>query len=330
MLLKGKGNIVKQKLFSGLTVLFVLLKHVGMGNYSIKDLERLSGVKAHTIRIWEQRYNIINPQRTDTNIRYYSDNDLRKLLNISLLNNFGYKISRIAQLTETEIHNEVKKVTEADQDADSQLAALTLTMIELDEERFEKLLASSILRIGFEATMSTIIFPFLERVGIMWMTGAINPAQEHFVTNMIRQKLIVAIDGQVNAANESENTFMLFSPEGEYHEIGLLFTNYLLRSRRKKTIYLGTSVPFFDLVDIYNVHHPKYIVCFITTTPNGEDLQQYIHDLSGNFPDSIVWFAGNQLQRDKFEFPPNAVLITGLQHAIEKINLISTATSSKN
>lgn len=301
-----------------------------MGNYSIKDLERLSGVKAHTIRIWEQRYNIINPQRTNTNIRYYSDDDLRKLLNISLLNQYGYKISRIASLTDAEISKEVKNVTEAEHDPDSQLAALTLCMIELDEQRFEKLLASSILRQGFEATMSSIIFPFLERVGIMWMTGAINPAQEHFVSNMIRQKLIVAIDGQINANADKDQTFLLFCPEGEFHEIGLLFTNYLLRSRQKKSIYLGASVPFKDLVNIYSIHNPKYLVSFVTTTPNGEELQQYIFDLSNNFPDSIIWLAGNQLRKEAFDLPENVVVLNDLRHAIEKIELISATASSKN
>lgn len=301
-----------------------------MGNYSIKDLERLSGVKAHTIRIWEQRYNIITPQRTNTNIRYYSDNDLRKLLNISLLNQYGYKISRIASLSDKEISKEVMKVTEAEHDPDSQLAALTICMIELDEHRFEKLLASCILRQGFETTMSSIIFPFLDRVGVMWMTGAINPAQEHFVSNMIRQKLIVAIDGQMNAVADSEQTFMLFCPEGEFHEIGLLFTNYLLRSRRKKSIYLGASVPFHDVVDIFNVHNPKYLFSYITTSPSGEELQQYIYDLSNSFPDSKIWLAGNQLKKEKFDLPQNVLVLTDLRHAIEKIELINATASSKN
>lgn len=301
-----------------------------MGNYSIKDLERLSGVKAHTIRIWEQRYNIINPQRTNTNIRYYSDSDLRKLLNISLLNNHGYKISKIAKLTDAEINTEVQHVTEAEQDADSQLAALTLTMIELDEERFEKLLASNILRQGFEVTMSSVIFPFLERVGVMWMTGAIKPAQEHFVSNIIRQKLIVAIDGQMNSAEGGDNTYMLFSPEGEFHEIGLLFMNYLIRARRKRSVYLGVNVPFQDIMDVYELHKPKYLVGFITATPSGEDLQQYIIDLSTTFPESKIWLAGSQFQREKFTIPGNVTILGGLQQAIDKIEMSSVSSAQNN
>lgn len=301
-----------------------------MGNYSIKDLERLSGVKAHTIRIWEQRYNIIHPQRTDTNIRFYSDPDLRKLLNISLLNNHGYKISKIAQFTDNEIYSEVEKVTEAHHDADNQLAALTLSMIELDEERFEKLLATNILRQGFEKTMSTLIFPFLERVGVMWMTGAISPAQEHFMSNMVRQKLIVAIDGQMNPLGGPENTFMLFCPEGEYHEIGLLFMNYLLRSRKRKAIYLGASVPFDDLAKIYEVHLPKYLVSFVTATPGGEELQQYIYNLSNSFPNCEIWLAGNQLLKETFDLPSNVIFLRGLQQAQAKLDEFRSSAVSAN
>lgn len=291
-----------------------------MGNYSIKDLERLSGVKAHTIRIWEQRYNIIQPQRTDTNIRFYCDNDLRKLLNISLLNNHGYKISRIAVMADEQIYAEVKKVTEAHHETDHQLAALTISMIELDEERFEKLLSTNILRHGFEKTMVTLIFPFLEKVGVMWMTGAINPAQEHFMSNMVRQKLIVAIDGQMNPLTGPENTFLLFCPEGEYHEIGLLFMTYLLRSRKRKAVYLGASVPFDDIKSIYQIHSPRYLFSYITTTPSDEELQQYIYNLSSSFPESQIWLAGAQVLRQKFDLPNNVTIMATVQQALDKLD----------
>lgn len=301
-----------------------------MGNYSIKDLERLSGVKAHTIRIWEQRYNIINPQRTDTNIRYYSDLDLRKLLNISLLNNHGYKISRIAQLTDNEIFEEVKKVTESQQDSNHQIAALTLSMIELDEERFEKILSTNILRHGFEKTMATLIFPFLEKVGIMWMTGAINPAQEHFMSNLVRQKLIVAIDGQMNPATGPENTFLLFCPEGEFHEIGLLFMCYLLRTRKRKAVYLGASVPFEDLKNVYQIHRPKFLFSYITTIPSGEELQQYIYNLSNEFPEAEIWLSGSQVLRESFDLPSRVTILGSMEEALEKLEVYRAGTLYNN
>ncbi|CAN5205142.1 MerR family transcriptional regulator [soil metagenome] len=301
-----------------------------MASYSIKDLERLSGVKAHTLRIWEQRFNIIHPQRTNTNIRYYNDADLRKLLNISLLNNHGYKISRIAQMSEGEIANEVREVTDSEHDSNNQQAALTICMIELDEERFDKLLSTNTLRHGFEKTMVTMIIPFLEKVGIMWMTGAINPAQEHFVSNIIRQKLIVAIDGQMNPMSEPEHTFMLFCPEGEYHEIGLLFMCYLLRTRKRKAIYLGASVPTDDLKAIYNVHKPARLFAYITTSPSDEELQQYIYELSSTFPNSEVWLAGQQMLRQQFDLPSNVIVLATMQGALEHLEMYRKSSSTHN
>jgi DNA-binding transcriptional MerR regulator len=296
-----------------------------MASYSIKDLEHLSGVKAHTIRIWEQRYNIIEPERTNTNIRTYNDNDLRKLLNVSLLNDYGYKISRIALLSNDALHEEVKKVTNVSDNADNQLAALTVSMIELNEEQFEKILANNILRLGFEKTMITIIFPFLERIGFLWITGAISPAQEHFVSNMVRQKLIVAIDGQMVTHNSANDTFMLFAPEGEQHEIGLLFMSYLIRSRKRKVLYLGANVPFADLDIIYKIHSPKYLFCFVTATPTGDALQQYVTDLSKTFPNCEIWLAGSQFSRHSLTFGKNVTLLANLSEAQAKLDAIRAA-----
>jgi DNA-binding transcriptional MerR regulator len=293
-----------------------------MANYSIKDLEHLSGVKAHTIRIWEQRYNIIEPQRTVTNIRTYNDADLRKLLNVSLLNDHGYKISRIAQLTTDELHQEVKKVTNITDDTDKQFAALTLAMLELNEEHFEKLLANSVLRMGFEKTMTNIIFPFMERIGYLWITGAINPAHEHFVSNMVRQKLIVAIDGQLVSHSSADDTFLLFGPEGELHEIGLLFMCYLIRARNMKVLYLGANMPFADIVAIHKRHKNKYMVCYVTTTPAGDALQQYVNVLARSFPESEIWLAGGQFSKQHFHFGSNVQLLQNLQQAHAKLDTL--------
>ncbi len=288
-----------------------------MGNYSIKDLERLSGVKAHTIRIWEQRYGIIQPQRTHTNIRYYSNTDLRRLLNISLLNQHGYKISRIAKMTDAQLYSEIRKATEAENPAKHHLAALTLSLIEMDEGHFEKLLATHISSIGFEKTMTEVIFPFLEHVRIMWMTDAITLAQEHFISNIIRQKLVVAIDGQPAPETGPEHTFLLFCPEDEHYELGLLFMAYLLRSRRKKVVYLGTNVPLEDLYSIYEIPRPQYLCCYITATPTDEELQQFIHNLCNGFPESNIWLAGPQLFKQELDIPPTAKVIRSFAHVTD-------------
>ncbi len=177
-----------------------------MSTYSIKDLEQLSGIKAHTLRIWEQRYNLLNPKRTDTNIRFYDDNDLKLILNVALLNDNGYKISKIASMNQEEMRAEVMKLTDRTLTHDDQIHALTICMIEMDEERFDKVLSTNILKLGFEQTMMNIVYPFMSKIGVLWQTGAINPAHEHFISNLVRQKLIVAIDGQVVSSEGKKNS----------------------------------------------------------------------------------------------------------------------------
>lgn len=158
-----------------------------MRTYSIKDLEQLSGIKAHTLRIWEQRYNLLSPKRTETNIRYYDDEDLKLILNVALLNDNGFKISKIVSMDRPEMRDEVMHLTERSLTHDDQIHALTISMIEMDEERFDKILSINILKLGFEQTMMNIIYPFMSKIGVLWQTGAINPAQEHFISNLVRQ-----------------------------------------------------------------------------------------------------------------------------------------------
>lgn len=290
-----------------------------MNRYSIKDLERLSGIKAHTLRIWEQRYNVLNPERTDTNIRYYSDVDLRKILNISLLNKNGWKISKIAELSEDEIFDEVQALTEHESNLDNQIDALGISMVELDERRFEKILSGSILRHGFEKTMINVIFPFLEKVGNMWMTGTINPAQEHFISNMIRQKLLVAIDGQVASDGRDGPLYMLFTPNGEYHELGLLFMNYLIRTRKSRSVYLGASVPIDDLKTIYDIHSPSYLVVYMTTRPTEDELVDYLTELVARFPQAEVIAAGHPARNIADRIPKGVTLLMQVKDAIALI-----------
>ncbi|MDX5348515.1 MAG: MerR family transcriptional regulator, partial [Hymenobacteraceae bacterium] len=183
-----------------------------MAHYSIKELEHLSGVKAHTIRIWEQRYNLLHPKRTETNIRYYTDADLKLLLNIALLNQRGFKISRIAKMSEQELRQEVLKLTDTADGYDAQISKMLLAMIELDEEQFDKIFSTVNLQLGFENNIQHVIYPFLERIGILWQTGSINPAHEHFISNLIRQKMVVAIDGQVKKSLPEKGKFLLFLP----------------------------------------------------------------------------------------------------------------------
>ncbi len=265
-----------------------------MGRYTIKDLEQLSGIKAHTLRVWEQRHEIISPKRTPTNIRYYDDSDLRLILNISFLNRNGYKISKIANMSGKEIQDIVKRISDSNLEYPNQVNALVIAMVNLDEERFEKIISTNTLQFGFENTMIHIVYPFLEQIGILWQTGSINPAHEHFISGLIRQKLIVAIDGQVAPRVPDAKKYILFLPEGELHELSLLFGAYVIKSRNNRAIYLGQSLPLKDLSMIVELYKPDYLFTTITSYPSQEDVLPYIEELKKICPDQEVLLTGYQ------------------------------------
>lgn len=271
---------------------------------SIKELEALSGIKAHTIRIWEQRYGILNPDRTPTNIRTYSNDDLKVLLNISYLNKNGYKISHIAKMSEAERVAKVEELFEDSHDFAQHVDALTMAMVELDEARFEKIITKCTIQFGFEQMIEHVIYPFLQKIGVMWMTNAIHPAQEHFITNLIRQKLIVAIDGLPVHKSDRTDKYLLFLPEGEIHELSLLYTNYLLRSKGKEVIYLGLNVPLEDVQAIAHLYKPEYLFTIITVHPTQKELGRYIKKLSASV-DANILLTGAQIQAYPDSLPGN-------------------------
>lgn len=288
-----------------------------MSSYSIRDLEQLSGIKAHTIRIWEQRYNIIQPKRTDTNIRMYDDQDLKLVLNISLLKEHGYKISDIAKFSLSEISQEVMAISDKKLNYPDQIHALTIAMIDLDEDRFEKIISTNFLQNGFENTMLNIIYPFLTRIGTLWLTGSIGPAQEHFMSNLIRQKVIVAIDGQVIKYHPNSKKFLLFLPEGELHEISLLFTSYVIRAHHHRVVYLGQTLPFNELIFAYDVHQPDYIFATITSVPAHDEVQTYVNKLCQQFPKSQVLLTGYQVIGQDIEVGANCTIINKLEDLVQ-------------
>ena len=285
--------------------------------YSIKEIEELSGIKAHTLRIWEQRYSFIIPKRTDTNIRYYDDEDLKLILNIALLKNNGHKISLICTMDEKDLLYEVKQLMGKKLGFPEQIQGLTLAMLELDEDRFEKILSTNILQIGFERTMLNLIYPFFQKIGILWQTGAITPAQEHFISNLVRQKIIVAIDGQVVHSTNYNKKYLLYLPENELHEMSLLFSSYIIKSRNNKVIYIGQNVPHNDLIQIYKDHNPDYLLTVFTTSPTVNHTQAYIYKISDSFKNSTVLISGHQVVGQDMDLPGNIMLLNKLQDLIE-------------
>lgn len=267
-----------------------------MAVYSIKDLEKLSGIQAHTIRIWEKRYKLVCPKRTDTNIRMYSDEDLKRLLNVAILNNNGLKISKIAKLSDNEIKDKILHLTDETGKVENQIDTLVYSMVELNEQKFEKQLARLVIQIGFDETITKVIYPFLHKVGVLWQTGNINPAQEHFISNLIRQKLFVAIDSVITDDTPDKKNFILFLPEGELHDIGLLYFAYLIKKAGHQIIYLGQTVPFNDLIEVNKVHPSQYLFTAFTTPLSYDNMIAYLKSLSEAFPQHRIFVLTNQIE----------------------------------
>jgi DNA-binding transcriptional MerR regulator len=285
--------------------------------YSIKDIEKLTGIKAHTLRIWEQRYGFLIPHRTDTKIRFYDDEQLKVLLNISLLVKNGKKISKVARLSPDGISEELLKITESTSSKDAffeiQIDSLIISMIDLDEARFEKTISTCTLKYGFESTMLNVLIPFLSKVGILWSVGEINVAQEHFITNLIRRKIIVAIDTYVATTSPTAKKFLLFLPEGELHELGLLFAKYLIKSRGFRVVYLGQSLPYDDVYKLTERYTPDVILTYFTTGMTSGSIQSYINRLSKDFSDKDVVICGPQVNNRGVALPENVRNIQSIQ-----------------
>jgi len=294
-----------------------------MGQYSIKDVETLSGIKAHTLRIWEQRYDILMPRRTETNIRYYDDQQLKMILNIAVLNKNGYKISKIAEMDAAQIRESIMQLTDSGDHDDVLLDSLIHAMIDFDEVRFEKTLNTAIVRMGFAKAFTELILPFLERTGLMWSTGVIQPIQEHFMSNLIKRKLYVAIDNQYITRAENTHRFVLFLPEGEWHELMLLFTDLLLRTHHQEVIYLGCSVPLDDIRTLGTTFRADYLLSFITA-PLPMSLQQFVDDISQAHPDTRILLGGPQMLAQPAILPANVSYIKDTESLLKYTQVLTT------
>lgn len=277
-----------------------------MNVFTIKDLENLSGIKAHTIRIWEQRYNFLKPNRTDTNIRYYCNQELKTILNISLLNKYGYKISHINKMTEQELKMKIISLSDRAAQQERLVNELIAYMIDLDIDCFEKVLDGFILTKGIDKAVTQIIFPFLHRIGILWVTNHINPAQEHLVTNIIRQKLIVGIEGTMTH-QRTDTTVLLFLPEGEHHELGLLYVYYLLKTHGVKVLYLGADVPLKDVEFVCQHKTPDYLYTHLTGIAGNFNFEKFLVQVTQRFTAPLV-ISGELALTNMRKIPANEIV----------------------
>lgn len=284
-----------------------------MNQFSIKDVESLTGIKSHTLRIWEQRYGIPHPKRTSTNIRFYDDEDIKLLLSVSSLNRHGYKISKITVMSNQERSSLVQEISDVSGDHIVQIESMTAAMFNFDEVVFEQILSSYTLKNGFENTFLDLVFPFFGRVGMLWQTGSLNPAYEHFITNLIRQKLFVAADSQPKHLKAGSKKFVLFLPGFEPHEIGLLFANYLIRSKGHHTNYLGPNLPIDDLGPVMHLYKADYILT-VLTAPHPTQTPLFItKKLSSDFPNTKILLSGFQMMQANIQLPSNVKVLSSMQ-----------------
>lgn len=263
-----------------------------MSRFTLKDLESLSGIKSDTIRIWEHRYRLLSPHLTKTGRRWYEDSDLKRLLNISVLYNSGVKISRIAKMTGEEIESRTMTLSEGHRKPENIIAALIMGMNSFDENAVNDLLMKCLINKGLENTFTEIVFPFLNKVGLLWQTGSINVAKEHFVSGIFRQKLFSALDSLPPNTGKSGKKVLLFLPEGEFHELGLLFFSLLIRKNGHNVIYLGQSVPYDSVVETAETWIPDFVVTGNLTSLNMKDSGSYLKRLSTALPEQKIYAGG--------------------------------------
>lgn len=274
--------------------------------YSISDLEKLSGIQSHTIRIWEQRYKALVPHRSIGNTRYYDDEHVKRLLNIVSLHQTGLKISQICQLPDSDmkqlIQQDIEDISHLNMEFEIIIVQLIKHGLAYDETAFNELLNRCIKPYGVKTCYQEIIYPLLVRVGLMWQGSMLCPAQEHFISNLVRQKIFAEIN-VLPPFKKDSSTWLLFLPEDEGHDIGLLFANYTLRNAGKKVIYLGSHVPLPSLEDAMQANQIDYLLLFMTHTRLVNDVQNYIDHLAKTFSTIKIYIAGSNKLIDELNLP---------------------------
>lgn len=262
-----------------------------MNHFTIRDIENLCGIKAHTIRIWEQRYALVAPKRKESQHRFYDNDDLKEFLRISFLYHNGFKISKIAALGTEEIQRIVENYTVKEENYTLFVHQLIEAGMNFDKEKFEKIVSYLVLKIGFEKCIIDVLYPFLHRIGFLWVTNHIIPAQEHFTSNIIREKIIIATEElQLQPANKT--IIVVFAPFGEHHEIPLLTANYFFRKNNIRTVYFGVNVKVESLIDYLEMQPATHLFTHLTTNLTFERLMDYLLLLNNNFPGKKIVVSG--------------------------------------
>lgn len=293
-------------------------------SFSIRDMENLSGIKAHTIRIWEKRYKLFTPERTDTNIRTYNIVSLQKLLNVTLLYNHGYKISKIAKLEESQIPDLVKEITVRDRENDHVMNHLKMAMLNFDQTLFLKTYDSLLFEKSFSDTFNEVFIPFLNELGLLWQTDTISPAHEHFISNLIKLKIYSNTEAlQMEKVSRDDHVYALYLPENEIHELGLLYVNYEIINKGYKSIYLGQSMPLESLMDLVKYYHKIDFISYFTVAPTKDEISDYFNrfkEIMKLPSDSKLHVLGHQIQElSEDDLPKNVKTYGSIAQLMESI-----------
>ncbi|MFD0762930.1 MerR family transcriptional regulator [Lutibacter aestuarii] len=292
--------------------------------FTIKDLENFSGIKAHTIRIWEKRYNILQPNRTESNIRYYDISNLQKLLNVSLLNANGLKISKIAELPESKLNASVRELVTKN-GVDSQASnSLKLSMLNFDENLFNVTYNNLIAQSSLRDVFKNIFIPFLNEIGLLWQVNSITPAHEHFITNLIKQKISINIERlQLSSPTNFDKVFVLYLPLNEIHELGLLYLHFELLLHGYQSIYLGQSVPVANLNDVQKVYNNICFISYLTVEPSRLSVLEYIDVVNNsvlNNNENEIWLLGKKVSEmnEKLDLP-NVKMFDSIENLLKEL-----------
>ena len=291
--------------------------------FSIKDLENLSGIKAHTIRIWEKRYNILEPMRTETNIRLYDLESLQKLLNITLLHDYGYKISKIASYPEDKIPLMVREIISEKSAKIHAISEFKVAMMNFDQEQFFNTYNQLLSNKSFKEVFFEVFIPLMTELGLLWQSKTISPAHEHFISYLIKQKLLVNTEKlQILKPLKTDKIFVLSLPMNEIHELGLMYLNYEILLNGYKTIYLGESMPISDLKDLKNHFDSIVFVSYLTVQPEQNLVNDYIDRMIAELSDqnTHLWYIGRMGQYiSKDKLSDRLSVFTSINELVENI-----------
>jgi DNA-binding transcriptional MerR regulator len=295
-------------------------------SFSIKNLEHLSGIKAHTIRIWEKRYNLFEPERTDTNIRLYNLENLQKLLNVTLLYNNGYKISKIASLSSQEITENVHKLTINKNADDWSIGLFKLAMINFDQRLFTKTFNDLLEQFTFSEVFKNAFVPLMNELGVLWQTNSISPSHEHFITSLVKQKIHAMCEElQQKSTRRTDRRFVLFLPDNEIHELGLLYLQYEVLNNGFQCVFLGQSVPIESLNNLVDIGEPITFITYFTIEPTQDKIKAYLNTFNSEIIENIdseLWILGYQVQFISDEMPDKIRKFRSIDDVIYALNVV--------